>query len=228
MLKKRWSLAFILLGIGLITSWISSIDAEVKLIPTWIKNTAKFWANDQISDREFLNALQFLVDKGVLVIPTEESKNITVQSPPSPQLSKMEFQQLKEIEYEKTAIPVGTSITQGSFKITLEKIGVYKYLTFGDEEKEGFRADFMIENISPKLEFNPSNIILVDDKNKQHKKSSFVNSTLGVEQLLPKATQEGYVVFEGFKGDSSTISIIIEQYDFPYNNIWKWDIKLEK
>lgn len=41
------------------------------LIPSWIKNTASFWVDEQISDQEFLNALQFLVNEKILVIPTE-------------------------------------------------------------------------------------------------------------------------------------------------------------
>jgi len=46
-----------------------SVSAEENLIPSWIKNTAGFWVNDQISDSEFINALQFLVKEGILVIP---------------------------------------------------------------------------------------------------------------------------------------------------------------
>ena len=226
MLKKRWSLAFIFLAIGIITGWISSIDAEVKLVPSWIKNIAKFWVNDEISDQEFLNALQFLVDKGVLVLPTEESKNISEST--STQLNKKDFKQIQEIEYEKTAIPIGTSVTQGSFKITLERIGLYKYLTFSDKPKEGLRADFMIENISTYYKFNPSNVILIDDKYKQYRTTSFIDGTLGLEELAPKATKEGFVVFEGFKEDSNTLSIIIEQYDFPQNYVWKWDVEFGK
>ena len=33
-------------------------SAEEGLIPSWIKTTAGFWANEQVSDREFISALQ--------------------------------------------------------------------------------------------------------------------------------------------------------------------------
>ena len=53
------------LGVGL------SVNAsgEKTLIPSWIKTTAGFWVDDKVSDSEFISALQFLVEKGVLVIP---------------------------------------------------------------------------------------------------------------------------------------------------------------
>jgi len=62
--------AVIFLGIGILTGISISVSAEEGLIPSWIKNTAGFWVNDQISDSEFIAALQFLVGEGILVIPT--------------------------------------------------------------------------------------------------------------------------------------------------------------
>jgi hypothetical protein len=49
------------------------------LIPSWIKNTASFWVDDQISDQEFLNALQFLVNEGILVIPSESDESLDME-----------------------------------------------------------------------------------------------------------------------------------------------------
>jgi phosphonate transport system substrate-binding protein len=46
-----------------------TINAESEIIPGWIKNTAGFWANDKISDVEFLNAIEYLITKGTIQIP---------------------------------------------------------------------------------------------------------------------------------------------------------------
>jgi len=46
-------------------------------IPDWIRNTAGFWVDRQISDTEFISALQFLVEKGILVIPQSDVKETT-------------------------------------------------------------------------------------------------------------------------------------------------------
>ena len=53
----------------------TSLDSETNEIPLWIKNTAKFWAENDISDTEFINALQYLVKEGILEIPSDEPES---------------------------------------------------------------------------------------------------------------------------------------------------------
>jgi len=55
------------IGIGLSLN----VSAEEGLIPSWIKNTALWWGEESISDDDFLNAMQFLVKEGILVIPEQ-------------------------------------------------------------------------------------------------------------------------------------------------------------
>ena len=73
----------LVLGVGIGLS--VQVKAEENLIPSWIKNTAKFWVDDQVSDTEFLNALQYLVNLGILVVPTSENiesnSNLNVKIP---------------------------------------------------------------------------------------------------------------------------------------------------
>ena len=54
----------IIIGLGL----ISNSFAEMKLIPDWIKNTAGWWASDKISEAEFVNAIEFLVNEGIILV----------------------------------------------------------------------------------------------------------------------------------------------------------------
>ena len=61
--------------------FVSFADADGEKIPSWIKLTAGYWINGDVSDDEFLSALQFLVDKGILVIPndgTDKSEKSTL------------------------------------------------------------------------------------------------------------------------------------------------------
>ena len=37
-------------------------------VPDWIRNTASWWAQDKISEEEFLSAIQFLIQSGVIVV----------------------------------------------------------------------------------------------------------------------------------------------------------------
>ena len=46
-------------------------------IPTWIKNTAGWWATDKIPDEEFLKGIDFLIDNGLLVIDLPEVQGLS-------------------------------------------------------------------------------------------------------------------------------------------------------
>jgi hypothetical protein len=37
-----------------------------RVIPSWIKNNARWWSNDQISDDDFIKSLEYLVKKGII------------------------------------------------------------------------------------------------------------------------------------------------------------------
>ena len=41
--------------------------------PDWIKNTAGWWATDAISETEFVNAIQFLVNEGIIQVNSSQS-----------------------------------------------------------------------------------------------------------------------------------------------------------
>lgn len=91
--------AVIIIGLSI------NATAEESLIPAWIKNTARFWVDDQISDKEFLSALQYLVDKNILQIPAKEQSisQVTVASlgellPTQPEIkNKFPYTQLRTL-----------------------------------------------------------------------------------------------------------------------------------
>ena len=44
-----------------------SEDADVTQdVPTWVKSNAGWWAEGLMSDQEFVNAIQFLIKKGII------------------------------------------------------------------------------------------------------------------------------------------------------------------
>ena len=58
-----------------------SIHAQSDLnIPNWIKNTAGFWVDGAISDQEFVAALQFLINDGIITIPDSTGGSTSVES----------------------------------------------------------------------------------------------------------------------------------------------------
>ena len=58
-----------------------SIHAQSELnIPDWIKDTAGFWADGAISDQEFVAALQFLINDGIITVPGSTGDSTSVES----------------------------------------------------------------------------------------------------------------------------------------------------
>ena len=47
---------------------VDRIGFEQVSIPTWIKNNAGWWATDQIDDSSFLQGIQYLIQKGIIVV----------------------------------------------------------------------------------------------------------------------------------------------------------------
>ena len=61
-------LVFFVIGILIIPNAFAQ-DSE---IPTWIKNNAGWWATDQIDDSSFLQGIQYLINKVIMIIPSTE------------------------------------------------------------------------------------------------------------------------------------------------------------
>jgi len=58
---------------GLLTNTISFSNAASEPstvnVPSWIQNVAGFWSNGDVSDFEFVNAMTFLVEEGIMDLP---------------------------------------------------------------------------------------------------------------------------------------------------------------
>jgi len=70
----------LLLALSVIGLMIPSAFAEN--VPEWVKNTAGWWATNQIDDSAFLQGIQYLIKEGIMVIPPAE----TSESPESQQV----------------------------------------------------------------------------------------------------------------------------------------------
>ena len=59
-------------------------NAFAENVPEWVKNTAGWWADDQIDDSAFLQGIQYLIKERIMVIPpTEASESTSSQEVPS-------------------------------------------------------------------------------------------------------------------------------------------------
>jgi len=55
----------------LITSdgYVKYVQFSIPFIPNWIKQNAKFWSNDQITEQEFTNGIQYMIKEEIIKIP---------------------------------------------------------------------------------------------------------------------------------------------------------------
>ena len=51
--------------------------ANAESVPDWVKNTAGWWATDAISETEFVNAIEFLINDGIIQVSASQSNEDT-------------------------------------------------------------------------------------------------------------------------------------------------------
>jgi len=56
-------IAVIILSVSIV-----SISAEEELIPLWIKTIAEFWVSDDVSDAEFISAMEWMIQNGLIKV----------------------------------------------------------------------------------------------------------------------------------------------------------------
>ena len=53
------------------------------VIPSWIKNNAKYWSGNKITDKDFVNGIQYLIKQKVIKIPDTKKEGTTSTAIPS-------------------------------------------------------------------------------------------------------------------------------------------------
>ena len=70
----------ILASVILITSFVGLADAAN--VPDWVKNNAGWWADGQIDDQAFVSGMQFLIEEGIITVPSTTRSASTSDSIP--------------------------------------------------------------------------------------------------------------------------------------------------
>jgi hypothetical protein len=65
-MNSKHAIIFVMLAIGFM---IHSASADAS-IPSWIKSNAKYWKENQVGDDEYVKGIQFLIQSGVMQVPT--------------------------------------------------------------------------------------------------------------------------------------------------------------
>ena len=68
MLRKGVILAIVFLFVSGITSFSFFVSGEESIIPDWVKNNARWWADGQIAESDFISAMEYLINQGIIQI----------------------------------------------------------------------------------------------------------------------------------------------------------------
>ena len=66
-------IALLLVGVVGTSAVLQTASAQSEGIPGWIKNVAGFWAEGQTSDGDFVNALEYLINEGIISVPGSQA-----------------------------------------------------------------------------------------------------------------------------------------------------------
>jgi len=72
--KNHYGIVILMIfSIGFSFNLLEEASAEEQVIPSWIKLIAVWWGEDKIADQDFVNTLQYLVEKKILEVPSPVS-----------------------------------------------------------------------------------------------------------------------------------------------------------
>ena len=97
-------------------------NAFAESVPEWVKNTAGWWATDQISETEFVNAVEFLVKENIIQVNVSQTSETSDGVPEwvkntagwwaTNQISETEFVNAVEFLVKENIIQVNVSQTK--------------------------------------------------------------------------------------------------------------------
>jgi len=94
LLKKGIIIVILVLGISF--AIISNVSAQThSIIPAWIKTAISFWVNDQISDEEFLHAIEYFVENEMIIVENKNNDDSIVQNLQTLQIERADYMKSK-------------------------------------------------------------------------------------------------------------------------------------
>ncbi len=77
-MRVAFIVLFILIGVVTISE-ISQSFAEKGEVPNWVKTTLALWSNGEITNEEFVKAIDYLTTKGIVTISSINDKEVQRQ-----------------------------------------------------------------------------------------------------------------------------------------------------
>jgi hypothetical protein len=83
-------------------------EIENKSMPDWLRNNAKWWSQGQISEDDFIQGVEFLIQNGILTVSTDEVKSVEKISEIKEKTETFSFQ-TKSLKIDKSSYKLPTS-----------------------------------------------------------------------------------------------------------------------
>jgi hypothetical protein len=107
-MRKIAIILIFLCAVGVATCLSVTATAEESIVPSWVKNSAKWWSDGQVSDSEFLDAVKYLINQKIIRIENHSESKIDSVVLPSVFTDKQTYQMGEEIEISGSGFENGT------------------------------------------------------------------------------------------------------------------------
>ena len=102
--KRKYLFLLVLIPLLLTAGLFSFISAqEESQIPAWIKTAIGFWVNEQVSDEEFLKAIEYFIENKIIQVPSQTADDILLIN--NLQILQAEINMKTEQSYELVNLP---------------------------------------------------------------------------------------------------------------------------
>ena len=167
MLMRNLLLFFIVLVTVILIP--NAFAQEITNVPNWIKNNAGWWASDQIDDSAFLQAIQYLIKEGIMVIPLTETTDTSQSDQQVPAWVKNTAgwwagEQISEIEFVNA---IQYLINKGIIQIYSDSQCTTNLTTlFGDDELNKIKKICKDATVNEELLISASTSLVPDSNGK--------------------------------------------------------------
>ena len=102
--KRKYLFLLVLIPLLLTAGLFSFVSAQDESqIPAWIKTAIGFWVNEQVSDEEFLKAIEYFIENKIIQVPSQTADDILLIN--NLQILQAEINMKTEQSYELVNLP---------------------------------------------------------------------------------------------------------------------------
>jgi plastocyanin len=124
----------------------ANVDASAQLVPEWVKNTAKWFGDDLISEEEFLNAIKYLIDNDIIVLDSEKETEISESDTKESTMEYVSIPNANSLQSNRGSyVPFNLEIEVGTTVVWLNNDNFAH--TVQSQDPEGNKVDFFSSSI---------------------------------------------------------------------------------